>query len=84
MAEERAEEVEEGDDPVGVLQRHRRTPGDHLEQGNHGPEENQDQRLTIAHGPEENQRLTITHGPEENQDQRLTINHGASRTRTRG
>ena len=41
VAEEGAEEVEEGDDPVGVLQGHRRTPRDHLQQGNHGPEENQ-------------------------------------------
>ena len=39
VAEEGAEEVEEGDDPVGVLQGHRRTTRDHLEQGNHGPEE---------------------------------------------
>lgn len=38
VAEERAEEIEEGNDAVGVLKRHGRPPGDQLKQRHHRAE----------------------------------------------
>lgn len=36
VAEERAEEIEDGNDAVGVLKRHGRASRDQLQQGHHG------------------------------------------------
>lgn len=56
VAEERAEQVEERDDAVGILQGHGRTPRDDLQQGYHGPEESEEERE--EHGETGNTRYT--------------------------
>lgn len=50
VAEERAEEIEEGDDAVGVFERHGRPSRDQLQQWHHGAEGAERRRGTeLAH-----------------------------------
>lgn len=64
VAEERAEEIEEGNDAVGVLKRHGRAPGDQLKQRHHRAEgadtESQKVQGTNKHVRREQEQVCVT------------------------
>lgn len=61
VTEERAEEIEEGNDTVGVLQGHGRTSRQHLQQRNHGAAAQGEGERRRSEGGEKSEWFTLPH-----------------------